>query len=210
MKTTSMWQPALLGGVLVLASASANAAVVYEASYSGPDSLPFFASTLRYGDEITLGGTDRVLTEFSFGYYSNYAATGGLSFTLYANDGAAGAPGTVLFTSNYNVVQGTDGVDISIPFIPDFNEPLPNTFTWTVQFSGPGTAGLLIADAPTIGTSRDDFWELQGATWVLRKLSAPYTSNFEATVTAVPEPGTWALLGLGLAVFGWSRWGRTR
>ena len=183
------------------------ASVVYDAKYTGTSSLPFYSSGSAYGDEIVLGGTARVLTEFHFAYYSDYSKSSGLSFTLYANDGPLvngyASPGTVLFSDTYDVITGTSGVDIDVPFTPDPSDPLPARLTFVVQFLGTGTAGLLIADAPTVGASGDDFWEQGQSGWELRQIPG-YTANFEATVTAVPEtnPGVAATLSLaGLGVF---------
>lgn len=192
---------ALVGLASLTAAGPLSAAVVYQASYTGSDTLPFFANTLRYGDQITLAGTERVLTEFSFAYYSDYSAPRAMVFALYANDGVGGAPGTLLYSDIYDLIRSVSGVDVTIPFIPDFEDLLPDTFTWTVQFNGSGTAGLLIADPPTIGFSRDEFWELRGSVWSLQKVGGGHSSNFEAKVTAiaVPEPLPLSLAALGLA-----------
>ncbi len=202
MNRFTQWRLAMVGAASLTAAGTLSAAVVYQAAYSGSGELPFFANDLRYGDQITLAGTERVLAEFSFAYYSDYAASRALAFELYANDGFGGAPGTLLYSDSYDIVRGTSGVDVTIPFIPDFGDLLPDTFTWTVQFGGSGTAGLLIADPPTIGSSRDEFWELQSSGWSLQKVGGGHTSNFEAKVTAiaVPEPLPLTLAALGFAV----------
>jgi len=181
------------------------ASVVYEAKYTGTSILPYYNSGNAYGDEIVLGGTDRVLTEFHFAYYSDYSQPGALSFTLYENDGPLvngfPSPSSLIFSDTYDVVSGTSGVDIDIPFTPNPSDPLSDRLTFVVEFLGNGTAGLLIADAPTIGASGDDFWEFEAGSWALNKLPG-YTANFEARVTAVPEANPGVALTLGLAGLG--------
>jgi hypothetical protein len=182
----------------LMASGVTVASVVYEASYSDVTKLPYYYSPNTYGDEITLAGTDRVLTGISFSYYSDYALADGLRFILWANNGPGGAPGTILFQDVYDVVVGTSGVDVDIPFTPDPTDPLPNSFTWGVRFLGDDIAGLLVADAPSVGSSYNDFWEREAGVWKLKQLPG-YTANFEAKITAVPEaqPGMAAALMFG-------------
>jgi len=192
-----------------MAAGTCAASVVYQATYSGAG-LPFYASGNAYGDEIVLAGTDRVLTDFHFAYYSDYSLTGGLSFTLYENNGplVSGfpSPGGVLFSDTFDVVIGPGGVDVDLPFIIGSSDALPDRLTFVVQFLDMrqhGTAGLLLADSPTIGASGNDFWEDDN--WELRQLVG-FTSNFEATVvaTTIPEatPGAAAAVGfVGLGLF---------
>lgn len=200
MKSSRPFYLAVAGALCLTASLSSSASTVYEATYTG-SGLPFYTTGNAYGDEIVLAGTDRVLTGFHFAYYSDYALSGGLQFTLYKNDGPLvngfASPGTPLFSDTYDVVLGTSGVDVDIPFAPDPANPIPDRLTFVVQFLGNGTAGLLVADAPTIGASGNDFWEFDGADWGLRQLTG-YTANFEAKLTAVPEanPGSVATLAL--------------
>jgi hypothetical protein len=201
MKSSRPFCLAIAGALCLAATISAGASTVYEAKYMGTG-LPFYSTGNAYGDEIVLGGTDRVLTGFHFAYYSDYAQAGGLQFTIYKNDGPLvngfASPGTSLFSDTYDVVLGTSGVDVDIPFAPDPANPIPDRLTFVVQFLGNGTAGLLVADAPaTIGASGNDFWEFDGANWGLQQLPG-YTANFEAKLTAVPEanPGSVATLAL--------------
>ena len=190
MKSLSQLCYAAAGILSLSASVTGSATTVYEASYSG-SGLPYYAPHTAYGDEIVLAGTARALTGFHFAYYSDYALKDGLSFTLYSNDGPLWSgfpsPGTVLFSSSYDIMVGTSGVDIDLAFTADPANPLPDRLTFVAEFLGGGTAGLLLADSPTIGASGNDFWQWTAGSWGLRQLIG-YTSNFEATVTAEPVP----------------------
>lgn len=177
--------------------ASQAQTTVYQVGAAGNT---FYANSLEFGDQITLGGTDRVLSSIQFSYFANYAQTGGLTFRLYANDGTAGAPGTVLYTSSpLDILNG--GGDVTIPFLSS-SDPLPNSLTYTVSFAGSGTAGLYVPNAaPSVGSSFNDFWVNNGGTWQLNTLTSGDLANFQITVTAVPEPSTVALAALGAAAF---------
>ena len=126
---------------LSLGASSVRAAVVYDLS-SGP-SGSYYQGFSEYGDELTLGGTDRVIQSFSFDYFANYAQAAGLTFKIYANDGplvnGSRAPGTVLdarVLDVSNAGSGRQNVTITYPF--DAANILPNTITYTVSFSGLG------------------------------------------------------------------------
>ena len=172
---------------------TATAAIVYDNLAPTPGA--YYATNAEFGDQITLGGTDRVLTDFLFEAYSPEAST--YVLRLYLNDGplvnGSPSPGTLLtdFTSQQiSIGYGSYGVTgISLPITGD-------TLTWTVEF-GSQNAGLLLSDNHTIGSSLDNFWQNNGA-WSLLQLDGGAVASFSARVTAVPEPGTLALAALGV------------
>ncbi len=195
---------------LAIGVSSVRASVVYELS-SGPGN-DFYQGFKEFGDELRLGGTDRVIESFSFDFFANYAETGGMTFRIYANDGAlvsgSHTPGTILDVRTIDVTPGGGHVKIDFPI--DSANVLPDTITYTVSFSGigagsPNRAGLLLPNStPSVGASFDDIWQRTGpgaSDWALIQTTdangLPVIANFRATVTAVPEPGTLALLGLG-------------
>ena len=145
------------------------------------------------GDQITLGGASRVITEFKFEYFLSFAVSGNEKGALkfYATDGAGGLPGTI---------AGIEVKSAATVTASDLSQSVANTFTWAVTFSGlegSERAGLLFYDAPTVGSSFDDFWANTSGAWQLMN-TAGLKDNFSAQITAVPEPTTFALLGTGL------------
>ena len=164
-------------------------------------------STLEFGDSITLGGTDRTLSQFSFYYFLGGAAASTQSMTLrmYANSGT-NAPVAAFYTSD-SLLLSLGGQTANITFPSSNLITLPNTFTWTVQFSNLAAgqnAGLLLYGPPTTGSSFNDFWQKSSTgAWSLNQINNGSTlADFAARVTAVPEPGVLALGGLGALLLG--------
>ena len=203
--------PTLLSLTTLTLGTAAQAATVYDLS-SGAGNW-YYPGTSEFGDELHLGGADRIIESFSFDYFANYSLVGGMTFRIYANDGAllggSHVPGTLLDQRTLDVTAGGGRVVVQYPF--DVANTLPNTLTYTVSFAPtlnrpPDTAGLLLSsDAPSVGSSFDDIWRRTGSgpsDWQLLQVTDPNTglpvaANFKATVTATPEPSTVALLALG-------------
>lgn len=192
----------LVGVILTLPSAS-FAAVVYDNTTT--DLNQYYGSTFEFGDQVNLAGTDRTVTDFSFYARLNASTLGSQSlvFRFYDNTGGTnGAPGTLLFQSDPQAMAlGSQTFTVS-----GLSVTVPNSFTWTVTFSNLGAgddAGLLIYNPPTIGTSLNDFWQKDGGgAWSLMQVNGGLTpANFAARVTAVPEPGVFALGVLGAIIF---------
>lgn len=197
---------AMATAVSAVVVASLHGETVYQVSGSGNSS---YYTASEYGDEIILGGSGRILTEFKFEYFANYNFAQGITFNLYDQTGptvgGAKAPGALLYSSKVDLFDGGGIVSFTFPESPA--NTIPNRLTWTVQFSGAGfgdnKAGLIVPNAsPTIGQSANDFWIRTGAgqaDWALQNFGAGGpTANFVATVSAVPEPGTVALAVIGL------------
>jgi PEP-CTERM motif len=183
--------------------------IVYQHSGSGNFS---YTTGAEYGDEVvipahSLSGVQWVITGFSFEYAANYTLPAGLTFRIYEQNGAPisgfASPGTEIYETTVDINSG--GGVVNIDFAYDVSNVLPNRLTYTVQFSGllPGnTAGLIIpGGSPTVGASSNDFWEKTGSganDWALKAFNPGSPSaNFVATITAVPEPGTVALMVAG-------------
>lgn len=178
-----------------------------------------FPTDLEYGDEVNFAGNRRALTDISFEYNANiitFDLSEKVRFKLYNNDGASGAPGTVLYDSNTDapggiqVFNGINHVDIG-----GLNLKVPDKLTFSVQFTGLGigeSAGLTMYDPPTVGKvlaggvigSFDDFWENSSGTWTLFRFpNGNPAGNFGARFSAIPEASTvtYAILG-GLILVG--------
>ena len=188
-------------------------AVVYDnlitADPQGRQYYPTNNPTLEFGDQITLDNLNntgaRTLSHIDFYYFfsGTTVTTETWRFRLYANDGVNGAPGTVLFPGEERpVTLGDRGfnnqpIDFTLAVPPIV---LPETFTWTVQFSNLGageTGGLLVYGPPAVGTSFPDFWQNDSTGWNRFTIGAGAVSDFAARFTTVPEPGVLALGGLG-------------
>lgn len=186
----------ILAAVVSLAG-SAQAATVYDNSTLTGQFKPLTAES---GDQITLSSSpERIVSTFQFEYFASLAGSSGQTATLrfYDNTGAGGTPNALLFDSGaFPIQNGSKTLTVQ-----NLSVTVPNSFTWTVQFSGLGvgeSAGLFISDPPSIGSSANDFWINQGGVWTLNQINGGASpANFSARVVAVPEPGVVALALLG-------------
>jgi hypothetical protein len=225
----------LLGALAVGCGISTSfAAVVYNNSTN--DVLKnFYTGTDKVGDQIILGGTDRLMTKFTFDYWAtnNQAGVGGtfgtnglagtvsVTLALLKNDGSTNGigyarPNGVIWQSTPFAVPATSRLTL-IYDSADFGSSitLPNEFTWVVQFSGASLgindfAGLSIFDPPVLGQNYKDYWRYNGSDWQLLTNSGVANVNFAATVEAVPEPSAvWFMAVSGLVGLGFAhRWTR--
>jgi PEP-CTERM motif len=207
---------------LVMASALAAAGtVVGQAQYEVPhyDGSPYYVSSLEYGNEFTLSSSPTyTLKSVAFEYFSNYAQSGGLVVKMYDNDGAGGAPGTLEYTSAPLDIK-LNGAQVNISFA---NVTIQPTMTLTVQFAGEGSgnaAGLVNPQvSPDVGTGPNGYWQNDAGGWALHTLngaSSYFTLGINKPITQAgvftPEPGTYALAGLGgLVLLGASAYRRSR
>jgi hypothetical protein len=203
---------------------SASAEVIYSNTNNVSNPDRFAQSGFEFGDEITLAGTSRFATTFTFEYYQQnggnpMSGNEEAQVRFYANnaDGTNYLPGTLLWDSGRFSLAGFPE-SAALEFT-DINTFLPSGIpsfdgldhlTWTVQFygiDGAESAGLALYSPPTVGGSFTDYWERSGdggSSWVLRA-PGPGVPNidFGAILQAVPEPSTIALgifgglLGIG-------------
>jgi hypothetical protein len=96
----------------------------------------------------------------------------------------------VFFTSD-PITLNPGYVHQTITFNTASNLVVPDSFTWTAQFSnlGANQAGLLVYGPPTVGTSFDDFWLKTNSTWSTFQVGggpSDFAARFGATVTVIP------------------------
>jgi PEP-CTERM motif len=200
MKTVQRTTSLTILSAALFASSAAFGSIVYDNSTTDLNRSYAPASGVEFGDEVFLSGTDRTITDFRFETFLSAGASGNETGQLffYLNDGAAGAPGTELYRSSVFALESlrrtvvASGLSVALP-------GGANNFTWTVKLSGVEggeSAGLLLFNPPTNGSSFDDFWQKNGATWQTQTIvvdGALVPANFAARITAVPEPSTFAL-----------------
>ena len=203
---------------------SAEAAFVYEnptPQNSPPPEIYLHRGTgnsiLEFGDQIFLGGSERLMTDFSVEYFLGLNASGNETARLmmYRNDGASGAPMTVFYDSGTTPIDpGTSGYRNL--FASGLGIEVPTTFTWTILFGGVEageTAGLVLHDPPSVGSSLVDFWAKSAdGSWSTILIDGGATpGTFAARVSAVvPEPGTYALIVGGLSALGFAQYRRRK
>jgi hypothetical protein len=190
-----------------------------------PDTIFHDSLNRIFGDEISLAGTARQVTQVVIAYFGDISttATDSVTLRLYANDGVslpnvnAPRPNSLLWQSDpFKISPGANQITFPVP-----NIVVPNTLTWAVQFSGitgvsGNNAGLLIANPPTVGAtlnngvvgSYNDFWiqtdPTKADSWALYQLNGgSLPANFYVSVYAVPEPSALALGAGGVMVLWW-------
>ncbi len=192
--------------VLFAQSSQAQQQLVYDNS-TIDQNVRFNPGTNEVGDQVTLAGTARGVKNFTFEYWgTNFIGNDEQArVRFYKNNGAASpqgalAPGTVLFDSGWFSIVATNRATL---IFTDFSSGggavvplmagLPDSFTWSVQFSGLGpgeSAGVDLYGPPTVGGRYSDYWDNTGSGWELRTNSVPpFTEiNFAAKITAVVQP----------------------
>ena len=191
---------AVVASVVAIASASAD--TIY---YVAPGANNFYNSTsgTEYGNQVSFPSNPSgawTIQSLTVPYYSNYGLPGGLTLNIYSNDGTGGAPGTKLWSSGpLDILNG--GGSVTVPFPYSGDNQIPNSLTYTVSFNGSSVSGnkaglYLPGSNPAVGTAQG-IWSGAGGFWEKRGVDGTLPV-FQATITAVPEPSTWALAGLGL------------
>jgi hypothetical protein len=179
----------------------ARAAIVYDNSANSL-AQTYGLPNVEFGDQITLAGDARVLTDFKVEYFLGAtAADVFLQLNLYANDGPLvtvskidgsteriPTPGTHFYASGLaKVWQGWAVADVS-----GLAVEAPATFTWTVTIFSTDPAvdcGLALSNPPTVGSSSEGLWQKTGGLWEHKLLTdPPLRANFAARVAATVKP----------------------
>jgi hypothetical protein len=207
-----------VGAVLAVAAVSAISTAMAEKAIWYDNSANFLdkaytvtGQAAEFGDEVTLALPTGAypLVDFSFELYTkNLTVAPGVktaTLNIYGKNGAT--VGSQLFTKTIDLNQTASGYETIT--MKDINVNVPSTFVWTVSFAGLAAgeeAGLSIYDPATVGSSLNDFWLKEGATWTLKQIDNGNTpANFMARAVAIPEPSTIALGAIGLAALLWRR-----
>jgi hypothetical protein len=196
---------------------SASAATIYDNSAASSDlGTRFNPGLFEIGDEIILGGPERYLTDFRFGYWALNNGTEAGSFTgidvrvrFYLNDGPEfngyATPSSTFFDSGwldaFITIPTNRGTIVftSSDFGGGLFMPVTSNFTWSVQFRDmdvDDTIGVDLFSPPTVGQAINDYWQYNGTSWSLLTNTVPM--NFAARLEAtVPEPSVVVLAILG-------------
>jgi hypothetical protein len=143
---------------------------------------PLTTPPLALGDQITLGGTDRFVIKFTFGYQQptpdGVTGPDKAEVSFYLNDGPNGDPGTLFYRSGQFSIDTTGGDHTYT--LNNVLVLVPDTFTWIVEFFPPAgsanEARLLVYNPPSIGSSDPQFyWQHWGPTGWLK--GAPVGTN---------------------------------
>ena len=205
MPSSLFFRPTLLILLWVASFLSVRGEIIFDNSSETGGTNVYYpeALVLEHGDEITLGGTNRVITQFSFEYYGDFTSPQGdetARIRVYRNDGAvnsqgAAVPGTLLYDSGSFSI----GAGYTTKKFTGLNIAVPKTLTWTISFGGISglqgdRAGLILGPAVTIGSSFRDFWIRDNTGWHLNKFPN-YTppANFVVRLISGSEPTTVAI-----------------
>jgi hypothetical protein len=192
---------------------SAQAEIVFQNTGPWIGGMGCEGAGCENGDQVTLAGTARTVTDFTFEYVGwfdpdpNRTVTATVQF--YSNNGAGNTPGTLLFKSDpFAVLFGHNDMALS-----GLSVNVPDTFTWTIQSTLRQTAGqdmlyIMMSDGMTIGASDPSFVWMKddvelGQGWMKNTELYPgqpenYIASISATATAVPEPSAFMLFGAAL------------
>ena len=191
----------VLSGIVVGASHAAHIELVFD-NTTNPGVAVFGPGCCQAGNEVTLGGSRRKITQLSWMVDSqNNDVVVDFETRIYANDGPGGAPGTVIWESGLltgiNVLSTNSFVDILVPevFVPNIV-----TFTSRIVASTPIALARVRGGPSSVGSLNASWfdssvggWSQQFGPWGLR-------------VLAVPEPSVISLLAIaGILVLRSSR-----
>lgn len=167
---------------------------------------------LPIGNEVRVedGGLGLSVTQLEIGVnQQGTPGTADLRAFLYANDGADGAPGTLLWSSaimtDVGLTGGNDLIAFAVPSVA-----VPNIFTWAIQISNaaPVAVGIPAYNPPVVGNVLHSWFKASGGWSSLDSIGASghFGARISATVAGVPEPSTIVSCGLSLATgLGWNR-----
>lgn len=208
-------------GVLATAAVASQAQQIVYQNLTGMTTASYrmasgATSSLEFGDEVALGGTFRTITQVKTIMQVQGTGLGAYDFDLTlrfrALDGAAGAPNTVIGTPTVfqfrGLNEGAGGTAAAYNItLSGLNVTVPNNLAVTFGLTrvGGNTGGVGFqfnaANPPAVGTSDPTFFwreNTAGGTWGKFNFGGT-NANVALELTAVPEPATMAVFGLGIA-----------
>lgn len=208
----------LIGALAVAAVASQAQTIVYQkmqgmtvASYRMAQNA---TSSLEFGDQVSLAGTDRTITQLRSILQVQGTGLGAYDFDLtlrFRNlDGSGGQPGSIIGpVVNYQFRGLNEGAGATaaayLITLPVFNVVVPDNFAVMMALTrvGGNTGGVgfqFSNTAAEVGSSDNFFWrESAAGSGVYQQFTTGGAGNLALELTAVPEPATMAALGLGVA-----------
>ena len=215
------WGIAAAALLLPLVGASvARAEIVYQNVNPDWTSFQPIESGEQIGDDVTLAGTSRMVNQFQVIITNQFDQAYNGTFTARFFDiGSDGLPNNQLWQGAVQVTNGQALEDNRTLTFTVPNVTVPDRFIWSLQAdtnlpapSATGSDGLgVVINAPAqVGSSQDVAYFYDGTSWSTFDYhdSPPPIdpATFEATVNAIPEPGTLGALALGgLALLGRKR-----
>jgi len=179
---------------------NAKGSIVYDNTTSQATGS-FTGGGSERGDQITLAGTDRLVTDFLFGYQGlSVPVDATIRIRFYDNEGVGGEPGSLLYDSGQ-----VGGLQIGINdfMLSGINVIVPDTFTWTMFYDqtifGGGVNNVMV-DPPTVGTSADFVWfrDFIDGSWIQAPFDDTVMRAQVIAISAVPLPPVFWLFGSGL------------
>lgn len=183
---------------------------------------------------LTFGAATAHATTFqlSFSSAADQSALGGAGITGFS--GSATLTGTKLLSGGYNITAATGTTIIDPNFANQAYTYIPNPSPPFVSVSPDGFTnydGLVLNGTPSLtqygllwtgnvnGADENIFYIGGGLyaiqdVWDQNSLNGPSSSesviNLSITQSAVPEPATWALMGLGFAGLGFAKYRKVK
>lgn len=163
---------------------------------ANPGLLEFGPGAAQVGNEITLGGEARQITDVSWLVYSqNENVLASIETWIYANNGSGGAPGTLLWSSGpltgIEISPSDTSLDIKVP-----NIAVPDTITITsIVDAEPVALGRVFGGSPSVGSVDASWVETYPGVWYQQ-----YFPPYGMRVIAVPEPSSVSLMITALAM----------
>jgi hypothetical protein len=202
-----LWSLLALGGVQA-------ASVTYSDTTTDTGGTVFFSTGpyTQIGDEITLGGTDRLATSATAQLFNGGSSSGTFDamLTFFAVGSPVGAQVGSPFTVTGTSIAPSGVATVTFGNLNSLSVPDSLIFTIAVSNVSAGLdLALTMFDPPTIGSSDPTFFIVNdGTSFSTASTLGAFPDNFYFSLTAnpsvspIPEPASWILASAGLALAG--------